>query len=59
MAARDDRLQMSLYPEDFDLYSIGSFNAETGKLTQREDQPKFIVGAIAFKKQREVDNDNL
>lgn len=48
IVARDETTQLSHYPDDFDLYEIGSFDQVTGKLESVE--PRFIVGAISFKK---------
>lgn len=50
-ACNDDKVQLSMYPEDFDLYHIGSMNEQTGHLNSpSENGPVFVVSAISLKK---------
>jgi len=49
-AVNDPQIQLSLYPEDFDLYEIGEMDEKTGKLSQSEECPKHIVSAVSLKK---------
>lgn len=49
-AVQDNTLQLSMYAEDFDLYYIGKIDDNSGKITQKETEPRFVVGAISFKK---------
>jgi len=48
----DPNTQLSFTPEDYDLYELGEYDPSTGVITVLP-QPKFIVGAISFKKQTE------
>lgn len=48
-AARDEKSQLYLYPEDYDLFHVGSFDTTTGKF-QPLDAPQHILGAINIKK---------
>jgi hypothetical protein len=50
VAVNDNRIQLSIFPEDFDLYELGSFNEQTGKIDTLV-VPKFITGAVSLKKQ--------
>ncbi len=43
----DEKSLVNKYPEDFDLYFIGSFDSQTGIL-KGSDTPQHIVKAIAF-----------
>jgi len=55
-ACNDPQVQLSMYPEDFDLYHVATFNEQTGHITgpvdnnNRYDGPLFIVSAISLKK---------
>lgn len=42
--------KLSTYPEDFDLYYIGEFDTDTGKMIQEEIE--YVVNAFAVKKQK-------
>lgn len=44
----DEKSFPSKYPEDFDLYCLGSFDEHTGLLSPL-DTPQHIAKAIAFK----------
>jgi len=49
-AVNDPQIQLSMYPEDFDLYEIGEMDEKTGKIDQKDDQPKHVVSAVSLKK---------
>lgn len=50
-ACNDDKLQLSVYPEDFDLYFIGTMNDQTGVLQAASGNgPEFVVSAVSLKK---------
>lgn len=50
-ACNDPNVQLSMYPEDFDLYHIGSMNEQTGYLNSpSESGPVFVVSAVSLKK---------
>lgn len=51
VVARDNTTQLSYYPDDFDLYEVGSFDINSGKLETIE--PRFIIGAVSFRKMEE------
>jgi len=40
---------LHMYPEDFDLYHLGSFDDQTGKM-KLFDSPRHLCKAISFKK---------
>lgn len=48
----DDNVQISMFPEDYDLFELGEYDSQTGEIITHE-QPKFIVGAVSFKKIQE------
>lgn len=47
---RNPDIQISFYPEDFDLYYMGYIDDNTGKIVQAQNEPRFILGAISLKK---------
>nr|WAE43326.1 MAG: nonstructural protein [Microviridae sp.] len=49
MAVNDDKIQLSYFPEDFELFELGSFDNITAEFIMH-DKPKFIIGAISLKK---------
>lgn len=53
---RSPEIQISLYPEDFDLYYMGYVDESSGKITQAQNEPRFLLGAISLKKIGEVQN---
>jgi len=55
-AANDPQIQISMYPEDFDLFHLGAYDADTGRLITL-DVPKFICGAASFKKIQQGETD--
>lgn len=59
-AMRDPQIQLSMYPEDFSLWKIGTFNQENGRFIQDDSQPVFVVAAVSFAKiqaqEKEVGN---
>lgn len=57
-ACQDPEIQLSRYPEDFDLYFLGTYNEYTGKLTQTSDDPRFVVGAISFSQLKKLEEKN-
>lgn len=49
IASSDPKIaQLSIFPDDFDLYYLGDFDDQTGTLLQKE-KPQFIVAATTFK----------
>ena len=60
-ACKDKTVQLSLFPEDFDLYQLGVFDDSTGLLYGKNitnvKYPLFIVSAVSFSKIKET-NDN-
>lgn len=48
-AVNDPNTQLSMFPEDFDLFQVGEFDDVAGKL-EALTAPVFIVGCISFKK---------
>lgn len=46
-AARDAKSTISLYPEDFDLYYLGTYDDESGKLSPL-DAPQHMSKAVQF-----------
>jgi len=48
-AVNDDKIQLSMYPEDFSLWRIGTYDDETGILKQGKDEPRHVCGAISLK----------
>lgn len=48
-AMRDPEIQISLFPEDFDLYEMGIFNDNSG-LIEPIIPPLYICSAVEFKK---------
>lgn len=49
VALADEKIQLSMFPEDFDLYFLGEMDEITGVITPSEP-PKFIVSAVSCKK---------
>lgn len=50
-ACNDPQVQLSMYPEDFDLYNVGTFQENIGTLKMAsESGPEFVVSAISLKK---------
>jgi len=45
-AVRDPRLQLSMFPEDFDLYRLGLYDPVSGIISPAK-QPEFVVSAVA------------
>jgi hypothetical protein len=45
VACRDSQCQLSMFPEEFDLYHHGNVDIESGKITALE-QPRFVISAI-------------
>lgn len=43
--AMDEKSLVSKYPEDYDLYYVGTFNSVTGKSTL-EDAPQHVIKAV-------------
>nr|WAE43570.1 MAG: nonstructural protein [Microviridae sp.] len=48
MAVNDKMIQLSQFPEDFDLYELGEIDNISGALVD-PGRPKFIVSAISLK----------
>lgn len=46
-AVRDDKSTINKYPQDFDLYYLGQFNDEDGKM-ELLPSPEHMVKAIQF-----------
>jgi len=61
-ACKDDTVQFSHFPEDFDLYQLGEFDDTIGKLIA-SPAPRFIVSATSFtklqNKEKEGPNGNV
>lgn len=54
MAVQDPKIvQLSLFPDDFDLYYLGEFDDQTGDLITK-GKPQFVVAATSFKKIQEA-----
>lgn len=49
--ANDEQSQLSKYPEDFDLFEIGEYDTNTGKLTSL-DTPKHMMKAVDVVRQK-------
>nr|WAE43476.1 MAG: nonstructural protein [Microviridae sp.] len=49
VAVNDKTIQIGMFPEDFDLYLVGTFNDQDGKITITPT-PEFVVSAISLKK---------
>lgn len=47
----DPKTQINEYPKDFDLYVLGTFHSDTGKI--KPIDPKHIAEAISFLKKEE------
>lgn len=45
---RDEKSQLAMYPEDYDLYYLGTYDNVTGKL-QSLDTPQHITKAVNVK----------
>jgi len=58
MALADKTIQLSMFPQDFDLYLIGELDEVTGVITPQEP-PKFIVSAVSLKKMEETNADKI
>jgi len=52
--AHDEKSQVSKFPEDFDLYWVGSYDELSGKVNGL-DSPQHIVKAIQLVRSGEVD----
>lgn len=49
-AVNDNQVQLSVYPEDFSLWYIASYDDASGiMMDQGKSSPRFVVGAIALK----------
>jgi len=48
MAVRDKTVQIGMFPEDFALYEVSSFDDETGLFISFP--PRFVCGAVSFVK---------
>lgn len=48
IAMLDPQIQLSVFPEDFNLYEIGSFNPENGKIDPTIP-PRHVVSAVSVK----------
>lgn len=48
---RDEKSQINMYPEDYDLYYIGEYDDSTGKIKSLET-PQHIVKAIQLVKKQ-------
>ncbi|WNK14020.1 MAG: nonstructural protein [Microvirus sp.] len=55
MAVRDNKVQLSFFPEDFDLYFLGTFDDHDAVFNFLH-KPAFVVAAVAFKKTSGGDN---
>lgn len=49
VAVNDRQCQLAMFPEDFDLYRLGSIDDQTGVVTP-ESTPKFIIAAVSVRK---------
>lgn len=47
-AVQDDTLQLSMFAEDFDLYTFGRFDDSTGHFDLLE-APKFVCSAVSLR----------
>jgi hypothetical protein len=45
MLAKDEKSQIAQFPEDYDLYYIGDYDDQTGKMTPL-DTPHHIIKAV-------------
>jgi len=58
MACQDPKVvQLSVFPDDFDLYYLGDFDDNTGEMIQK-NKPAFVVAAASFKKLQQEMNNN-
>jgi len=55
-ACKDDTVQFSHFPEDFDLYHLGDFDDTIGKLIALP-APRFIVSATSFTKMQTAEKE--
>jgi len=56
VVVNDPNSQISHFPQDFELFRVGTFNDETGIIIA-EERPVFIESAFNLKKlQKEIDN---
>lgn len=49
MVLQTDKLQLSLFPEDFSLYMVGEFNLKSGTIIPL-DVPMYVISAVDAKK---------
>nr|QJB20112.1 MAG: nonstructural protein [Microvirus sp.] len=47
---RDDKSMICKYPEDFDLYYLGTYDDQNGTISSL-DSPQHIAKAVSFKQQ--------
>lgn len=47
-AVNDPNIQLSMFPEDFDMYHVGEFDDQTGMF--ETCQPRFVIAAVSLKK---------
>lgn len=47
----DDKSTVSNYPEDYDLYHLGTFDDQTGLVTSL-DTPQHVIKAVQVKRQK-------
>jgi len=50
---KDEKSMIAKYPEDYDLYYLGTYDNQTGKITSLET-PEHMVKAIASQKARSI-----
>lgn len=59
VAVTDPSSQLSHFPKDFELHEVGSFDDESGKLTNNT-MPTFVQSAMACVKiAKEIDDDKV
>jgi hypothetical protein len=51
IAVNTKEIQLSIFPEDFDLYKVGVFDDQTGEITTQK--PEFIISAVSLVKKEE------
>lgn len=56
VAAKDPQLQLAMFPDDFDLYQIGYFDDQTGKITV-PGVPVFVIAVCSLSKLMEGKKD--
>lgn len=58
LAATDERSTMSKFPHDFDLYYVGAYNDEDGKI-EKIDSPLHVMNGYVTQTQKNVKLDSV